>query len=184
MIAPRASLGFLAASAAVLALPAAAPAEPVPPGNSAATQYTEAFPTAGGPQNAERGQKGNHRQPAKVLGPRNARRLESQGAAGREAAAVAAETAPGEGAARSAGSGRSGQRVGASAGEGDIRGHGQPSDNSVGGSDGGSSLGEVIRQASGSSSSDGTGLLLPLAIAGAIIWSFAYLMRRRKNPTE
>lgn len=182
MNAPRTSLGVLAATV-VFALPAAAPGQPVPPGNSAATQYTEAFPAAGGPQNAEQGPKGNRHRPAQVLGSRNARRLESRGVTGREAAALAAETAPNRAtAAGSAGVGGGGRSANGSPAGNGLRG--QVSDEPTDSSGGGSGLGEAIRQASGSSSSDGTGLLLPLAIVGAIVWSFAYLMRQRKSPTE
>ena len=79
---------------AVAILPAAAAAAPVPPGNSAATQYTEAFPTAGGQAESRERQGSQGREPSEVLGKDNAQRLESQGAAGEAAAAIAAETAP------------------------------------------------------------------------------------------
>jgi hypothetical protein len=48
---------------------------------------------------------------------------------------------------------------------------------------GSSGLGEVIAEATGSSSSGGLGMLLPLAIAGAIAWSLAFLWRQRR-PAE
>jgi len=86
----------LTAAIAILALPAVAGAEYlVPPGNSAATQYTEAVPTAGGPKatgNSRHGKAG--KTPKQVLGHKNAAKLDAQGPEGRAAAEVAAETAP------------------------------------------------------------------------------------------
>jgi hypothetical protein len=176
----RLKFGFLAVAAGALVPAGTALAEPVPPGNPAAVQYTEAFPTAGGPQDAEKGKKHSDRQPSRVLGHRNVRRLEAQGDAGREAAAVAAETAPAQSARHfEENTGGSGQGGGPGS---EIDAQKRAAD-SAGDSGGGSGLGEVIGQVSGSSSMDGTDLLLPLAILGAAIWSFAYLLRRRKNPT-
>ena len=63
----------------------------VPPSNSAATQYTEAFPTSGGDKKTDQAR---HRSPSKVLGAKNAHRLDKQGPDGAAAAAVAAATAP------------------------------------------------------------------------------------------
>lgn len=93
MRAPRHILrvALAAALAALLILPGQALAEYyVPPGNSAATQYTESFPGAGGEKS------GKHKQatPAQTLGSKNAKWLEQHGPAGKAAAEVAAETAP------------------------------------------------------------------------------------------
>jgi hypothetical protein len=176
----RLKFGFLAVVAIGLVPAGAARAEPVPPGNPAAVQYTEAIPTAGGQQDAENGKKPGNRQPSQVLGDRNAQRLESQGEAGREAAEAAAETAPAQSAAGSAGTGGGGGKVGGTGSEADA----QKSAADGAGDPGGSGLGEVVGQASGASSLDASSLLLPLAILGVFIWSLAYLLRRRKNPTE
>lgn len=79
---------------AIFALPATANAESfVPPSNSAAAQYTEAFPTAGGEKQVS-GHKNGKRTPAKVLGGHDAHKLESKGKQGREVANFAAETSP------------------------------------------------------------------------------------------
>lgn len=149
----------------------------MPPGNPAATQYTEAFPTAGGQQDAEQGKGGKGRQPSQALGKDNARQLESQGPAGQATAALAAETAPAGVSGESAG-GKNAQPAGRSTG-GKSSGEGQ-----AGSGSSGSGLGEVASQATGSSFSDGTDLLLPLAILGTIAWLLAFLRRRRQRPAE
>jgi hypothetical protein len=167
---------FLAGSA--LPLPAIALAAPVPPGNSAATQYTEAYHTSGGQQNAENGKGRKHRNPEQVLGKENAQRLESQGAAGEAVAALAAETAP-DGSKAAAGGGRSGRDQAKDAGK--MRSHSGGSDSrSDEGPGGNSALDEVASQATGSSW-DGVDLLLPLAILGSLIWLLVYLLRRRRQ---
>jgi hypothetical protein len=184
----RTTLGLLATAIVGLALPAAASAEYlVPPGNSAATQYTEALPTAGGHSDAEKPNDKQSRAPSEVLGPRNARQLEDQGTAGREAAEFAAETAPADGVAprqdtNGSDKSRGGQdeeedgpgkdKEGGTVGAGN-RGGGGPS--------GSSGLGEVAAQATGSSSGP-LGLLLPLAIAGAVAWAFWFVLRQRNRP--
>jgi hypothetical protein len=70
----------------------------VPPGNSAATQYTEQFPTAGGNAKSNAGINGggggSAKPPSKVLGHENAQKLESKGPVGTEVAKLAAESAP------------------------------------------------------------------------------------------
>ena len=176
---------------AALCLPAAAAAaEPVPAGNPAAIQYTETFPSAGGPRNAEGHQQGNGRKPAHVLGQRNTRSLESQGEDGREAARLAAETAPtevvsGAGSVSNGGKQAHGNNAG---GDSQARGGGNSADGDGGGSTGsgrgGSGLSEVLGQATGSSSGDGISPLLPLVIFGTIVWSLAYLLRQRRSQAE
>ncbi len=194
----RIHFGLLAATAAILALPqAASAAYYVPPSNSAATQYTESFPTAGGDRDAENGA-GKHHSPTKVLGSRNTQRLESQGPEGRAVAEIAAETAPtgaatatttaqkpknkngnGSAAARggtekTSGSSASGTSQGPSAASQTL----DPS-----GSSGSSGLGEVIAQATGGTSSGGLGLLLPLTLLGGVAWAAIYLSsKRRRKP--
>jgi hypothetical protein len=176
------------------ALPAGAGAAAyVPPGNSAANQYTEAFPTSGG--NAET--KGKGKVTARdVLGAANAKELEAEGKQGREAAEVVAATAPpaaaagegGEGATAGgaeksgpsgAGSGgQAGGDGGASAGNTDS---GSGPGSAVARDEGGSSgFSEVLGQATGSTSSGGTGLLLPLVILASVIWALAFFLRRRR----
>jgi hypothetical protein len=46
-----------------------------------------------------------------------------------------------------------------------------------------SAVGEVLAQATGTTSDGGTGLLLPLAIVAAIAWAIAYLLRQRSRQT-
>jgi hypothetical protein len=175
---------------AALALPSGASAEYlVPPGNSAATQYTEAVPTAGGPRDVgDQGRPGN-RSPKDVLGGDTARRLEAQGPEGEEAAEVAAATAPvtetspsqdrDEGIGAVAGGGDSGAGTGAQ-GAGTDR---PATAGDAGEVDGSSGFGEVLAQATGSSSGE-LGPLLPLLILGTLIWALAVLWReRRKTPT-
>jgi hypothetical protein len=172
----------LAATLAALSLLlcGAAAAAPVPPGNPAATQYTEAFPTAGGQQDAEQGRGGKGRHPKQVLGKEKAQRLESQGPAGRATAALAAETAP-VGIASESGAGGNGHASGGVDGSGTPHSGGGKSGQPAGGSSG---IGEVASQATGSSLSDGTDLLLPLAILGTVAWLLVYLLRRRQRPAE
>ena len=206
MKASKTGLGLLAAMIAIFVLPAAAQAEYlVPPGNSAATQYTEAVPTAGGPKATNPSKHGKSQSPSKVLGGKNAQKLNQQGPEGRAAAEVAAATAPisvpgdGEGApspaphgspgkaANGAGSGGNGSNDSSSPGH-EISGDtpGSPSSGVTLASQqipsGSSGLGEVLGQATGSSSSGQLGLLLPLIVLGTIAWSVAFVLRRRKRP--
>lgn len=181
MKALRTGLGaFLTAAAiAACALPSAALASLVPPGNSAATQYTEAYPTAGGPTQTGRGGHGASRSPSHVLGARNTRRLAAQGAQGRAAAAVAAATAP---SAETTAPGGKAAGQATPAGPGDAAGgnESRPSSGSPGGSSG---LGEAIGQATGSSSGE-LGPLLPLLIAATVLWALASLWRRTRRTAQ
>jgi hypothetical protein len=188
-------IGLFAAALAALALPAAATAEYfVPPSNSAANQYTETYPTGGGQKQAGKGH-GAEKHPAKVLGSRNAQRLDEQGADGSAAAEVAAATAP-QTAVAVSGAATGGNGGDDRSASGSNPGGGAPADaqeaaagsgggeHSVQGAGGGSSgLGSIFSQATGSSDSGALGLLLPLAIFGAIAWSVLYLLRQRKRPT-
>jgi len=185
----RTTLSLLATTIAGLALPVAATAEYlVPPSNSAATQYTEALPTSGGNSDAERRDRKQDRSPSEVLGPRNARQLEDQGEAGREAAEFVAETAPGDATPQPEDSTGSGE----GSGGGGAEGYGTEEENGtvggIGGGDGGdggpsgsSGLGEVAAQATGSPSGQ-LGLLLPLAIVGAAAWALGFALRQRNRP--
>ena len=203
MKASKTALGLLA-MIAILAVPAVAQAEYlIPPGNSAATQYTEAVPTAGGPKATNPSHHGKHQSPSKVLGGRNTERLDAQGPEGHMVAEVAAETAPaavvpagGEGAGHAPrhsesqpgtdGTGSKGGDVatGETAGDessGTVRKATLTSEEIP---DGSSGLGEVLGQATGSSDSGQLGLLLPLIVLATIAWSVAYVLRRRKQPTQ
>lgn len=158
-----------------LAVPAVAGAEYlVPPSNSAATQYTEAIPSAGGPRDSSRqGAKHTDRSPARVLGAQNAQRLNDAGAPGREVAAIAAETAP-----ETLVLSQPERRLPTTAnrlvqGDGAPAVHAQLPSDSTG-------LGEVLGQATGSSS-DGVDLLLPVLLVSGLAWAIAYRARRKKR---
>lgn len=194
--------GLLATAFLLSASPAAAeePGEAlVPPENSAVTQYTEAFPTAGGEKDAHKARNAN-RSARKVLGERNARKLRQRGAEGRAVAEVVVETAPVveergpgpvEGSAEATGgggaNGRGGGGAGGSGPEADrppTRGDGSaatadPLSRPVEAS-GSSGLTEVIARATGSSSSGGMGILLPLLIVATLLWACAYFARQRR----
>ena len=194
---------FLLASLLTLALavfPSAALAGAVvPPGNSAANQYTETFPTAGGNAEAKKG-KGKVTA-ADVIGAGNAHKLDSQGKQGREVAAVVTATAPppaislaapGGGTADSSqeengsgGAGPGSQGGGNGGGQGTKAPGGTGADSTVSGAaaaKGSSGFGEVLGQATGAGSEGGTGLLLPLALLATVAWAAAFLLRRR-HPT-
>jgi len=189
--------GILPAAAIALALalvsPAVAPAgEVVPPGNSAVNQYTEGFPTAGGEKDAH-DRRGSKRTPDKVLGERNAERLEQRGSAGRAVAELTAETAPVTAAPELGGEDVVEETTGGTGG----RGGGGPGDRSapqkidLGSAqpvalaldpdevDGSSGTWAVIGQALGSSSG-GLGILLPLLLLATIAWAIVYAMRHRR----
>jgi hypothetical protein len=190
------AFGVVALVASLL-LPAVAGAETVvPPGNSAATQYTEAFPTSGGNTKTNSGINGDA-SPAKVLGSGNAKKLESKGQVGHEVADLAAETAPvqvtseqssankpGGGHHRSNGKGnhhQTGGTGGGNAGTPQSGGGGaQGGDGGVSAGGGSSGFGEVLAQATGSSSGQ-LGLFLPLIIIGTVIWSLNFLWRQRRQ---
>ncbi|HEY6730321.1 MAG TPA: hypothetical protein VI039_04765 [Solirubrobacterales bacterium] len=195
----------LAALAATLVVPSSSVAEYyVPPANSAANQYTESVPGAGG----ESGGKRRDVHPNATLGADNAKRLEEQGKVGKEAAEVAAETAPaqlvdsGGSSQSSTGNGNSsGNGADPSKGGGGKGGNGSDSSDetesgggspSAGGSNGGqgtggsaqqpegsSGIGQVLGQATGAS--DGNlNLWLPLAIVLMLVGAVAYGVRTRQ----
>lgn len=182
MKALKTGLGTLAVAISMLAAPGGAGAAPVvPPENSAATQYTEAFPTAGGPKDTGHTEgRGKERSPDEVLGRSRTGRLEAQGAQGRAVAEVVAETAPAS---------LSQQSVDGKPKRSNDQGQvGKPADGSdlaarTAGDSGSSGLGEVAAQATGSSSSGQMGLLLPLLIAAAVLWAAIYWSRQRKRAT-
>jgi hypothetical protein len=187
---------------AIFALPGAALAEYlVPPGNSAVNQYTEAVPTAGGHRNVDKGNDKSQPSPKQVLGAKNTRRLEAQGQQGREAAEVAAATAPsppvetapeaseedsdsagGGGKRGNSGGGKAAKDGGASARAEQPTAGSNSFDEEAAAVEGSSGLGEILAQATGSSSGE-MGLLLPLIILGAAAWALAFFRRQRKQPT-
>lgn len=196
----------LALPAAVLAFMAIAPGvalaagEVIPPGNSAATQYTEAFPTPGGDKKTD--EAAHHRSPVKVLGGSNAKKLQQQGADGQAAAETAAATAPvtaetpvapvddsqdedlaGGGASTGSGKGN-GSGGGNPAGQKHRPTPGNATDAKVAVvevPEGSSGIGSAIEQATGLSTSGQSGMLLPLVILATIALSIAYLWRQRRE---
>jgi hypothetical protein len=183
------ALGGLAAG---LILPASALAEYyVPPGNSAANQYTESLPSAGGEKGGRSG--GGTSSPSKSLGSKNAQRLEAQGPAGEAAAEVAALTAPpatlvaADGGGQAKGQGGTGSRSqGGKQGPAQKQSSGpaQPIEKShVNQPSGSSGIGEVVAQASGASDGGNLGLWLPLVIVATIAGTIGYRLRQRQSPT-
>ena len=191
---PRLDIARIAALAglfAALALPASALAEYyVPPGNSAATQYTESLPSAGGESTGKGGHGGGTASPEESLGSRNAQRLEAQGPAGEATAALAAETAPPASLvqADSGSSGGTGHDKGQ--GQGKQEGaqkqsgsRGEPKENfHVNQPSGSSGIGEVVAQATGSDSGN-LGLWLPIVIVLTVVGSIVYRLRPHHGPT-
>lgn len=185
-----ARIALLGALGAALAMPAQALAEYyIPPGNSAANQYTEAYPTAGGDSGGKQGADKGRATPADTLGARNAERLESKGQTGTEAAVVAAETAPPP-VVETSGSEAQGQQGGP--GGGGDKGSRQPSGGTGGDTaanqtapaespSGSSAFGEVVAQATGSADDGNLGLLLPIVILATVAGSIAYLARRHQS---
>lgn len=180
---------------ALLLLPTAAGAEyVVPSGNSAVNQYTETYPTAGGGRDSEGGSGSTGTSPKHVLGNGKTRRLDAHGADGRAAAVVAADTAPAvpssESSAlpnESSGHGSSTRSSGGSKG---AQGHrdvraaktaAAARQATVDLPTGSSGLSETLARATGASSSDGTGLLLPLALLGTMAWALGFAWRQRRQ---
>lgn len=161
------------AIAIVLAAPAGAADFYVPPSNSAATQYTESFPSAKGERNAEREAEPSDRPAERTLGKRTTRQLEAAGPSGTAVAEVVVETAPAVAAEappvrRDAGTVPDDDEDRADSESGVV----------VPESDGGSGLGPILAGAVGVSAAGG-GPLLPLAILATVIWALAFARRRR-----
>lgn len=191
--------------ASLASAPLAAAEQVVPPGNSAATQYTETYPTAGGEAKQNGELNGGNQKPSQVLGQHTANALKSKGAEGEAVAELAAETAPvpvrtgggpegteGEGESAHAGGG-SHPHKGSSAGGGSGAGHGgaggaggaseaqpRPESVSVPQPSGSSGLGEVLGQATGSSGGQ-LGAVLPLLLVLTVAWSIAHVWRQRRQ---
>jgi hypothetical protein len=188
----------LLSALAALALPGAALAEYyVPPGNSAANQYTETLPSAGG----DSAGKGKGVTPAQALGAKNAHKLEAEGPAGKAAAELAAETAPvivepsagdnsdngganngGNGSGQGSGNVANGNTGGGQAGEPVVTPQ-TTTATPVSSSSGSSGLGSVLGQATGVSDDGSLGLWLPLIIIATIAGTLAYRLRLRHGPT-
>jgi cobalamin biosynthesis Mg chelatase CobN len=180
---------------ALLTAPAAAGAEQavVPPSNSAATQYTETFPTSGGDKKTD--EKPRHRSPAKVLGKQNTQKLQKQGPEGQAAAEAAAATAPAPVAtppqpAPTPSKPSSGGNGSPNGGQSHSGGGANTPQAESGESTapppapepaGSSGIGAAIGQATGLSSAGASGPLLPLLILATLVWSLAYLWRQRRQ---
>jgi hypothetical protein len=178
----RTAIG-MAALTALVALPPSAVAETVvPPGNSAATQYTETFPTSNGEADLNQGIDGGEREPSKVLGAKTAHHLDNAGPEGEAVATFAAATAPptaaapGGGARRTSshrGQGSAHPGAGSDAAEPAGRGVSLPR------SSGSSALGQVVGQATGVDSGR-LGIWLPLLLGATAAWAIVYAWRRRQ----
>ncbi|HYP55935.1 MAG TPA: hypothetical protein VEQ41_06505 [Solirubrobacterales bacterium] len=194
---PRTALLMLLAT--LLLAPVAEAEELIPPGNSAVTQYTESLPTPRGQRDTEsRGGKGD-RSPEEALGKRNAQRLEQHGSDGREAAEAAAATAPptdaepsdadDEDAAPTPPTGGAGTGGGekprpdaGAANASEPRGTGrEPRGAGVEEPAGSSGLGEVLGEATGTSSDGETSWLLPLLVVAIAAWALTYATRQRRR---
>lgn len=169
-------------------------AEVVPPGNSGVNQYTETVPTAGG--NVAIKHQGI-RQPKQALGKEQARKLEEKGPEGKAAAELAATGSAPAGAgggdttpapAGKGGGGKEGgdeeRPVAAGGGSGGSSGGsntGRPGRTTAGPAVGGpSGLGQVVGQATGSSSGE-LGPLMPIVLLAALAWCAAFAWRRRRD---
>ncbi|HEX9967033.1 MAG TPA: hypothetical protein VGB06_03710, partial [Solirubrobacterales bacterium] len=165
----------------------------VPPGNSAVNQYTESYPTTRGNKtiHAPKGSGGQQkeRSPKEVLGSRNSKRLEQHGSDGQAVAELATETAPATTASGGGGGGGgstdgtpAGTGSGAAQENGQAKAGGGASHDSARPDPGGSSaFSEVVGEATGSSSSDGLGVVLPLLILAAVLWALLYAWRHRRH---
>lgn len=175
------------ATALLLALAMPTPAvamaqEAIPPGNSGVNQYRETLPAPdGGRPTVDT----RPRSPSRVLGERDAKRLESYGADGRAAAELAAATAPivavveertGNGSRGSAAEVIEEVRPGLPGGspaspdapvQAELTSASSP-------------LGEVLGQATGVSSSGGIGVWLPLVLLLATGVAAGYALARRR----
>ncbi len=172
-------VGIALATACLLAsvLPASSLAADgaVPPGVAGANQYTESVPSADGNESTKSmvhvGKSGGAGEdtssPSATLGSASAEKLEDLGPEGRAAANLAAAGASG-------GKGGGGP-IGMTGG-----GANQPDR----ASSGSSSFDQVVGQLSGSDSSGGIGLLLPLLIVMAVVAAAGYLVGRRRTLTQ
>jgi hypothetical protein len=196
------SITALAILACCLSGATASAGELVPPGNSAVNQYTETFPTSEGEEQSSL-EKKKGVTPGQVLGAGKAHKLEDKGAAGKAVAEFTAETAP-----SSASESGNGESSGGQTGKGKANGKGKAphkqggngpggggggeeqqsaggpgggsAGNGSGGGSGSSGLGEIVSQATGTSSGS-IGLWLPLILIAVVIWSAVYVWRNRQQ---
>lgn len=193
----KTAIGIASLLAFAALSPVAVAGTVVPPGNSAATQYTETFPTSGGEADVNKEIDASNLEPSKVLGKHKTQALENQGNDGKQVAIITAVTGPRSVAPEptaeetdqgshhakpkptpSHGGGdpahQSQTNSGAGTGEG-------PSDPTVtvAQPSGSSGLGEVLGQATGANSGQ-LGLLLPLIIIGTVVASLTYGWRQRR----
>ena len=174
MLQPRATVLCLILGTLLVGIAAPqAQAAPVPPGNSAADQYTETFPSAGGNQLSEPSAGGNQlSEPsaggnqlselsggggfarAQALGADTAREFTRAGPNGVAAATLAAETAS----ASSVGG------KGGDDGNGDAR----------------ATIGEVAPQALANTGTSGMGLLFPAILIATLIFAAAITLEKRR----
>ncbi len=170
---------------AVWGVGTAAAARAVPPGVSGATQYTETLPGPGGEESTrqigtEQRQSGSSAKGK--LGAQNAGRLEELGPEGKAAAELAAAGVTGSGGGPGSGHGAAGP---AGKGAGNLAG-GRGGAGAAGGTRGGaepsgsSPVGQLLGRVTGTSGSQGMGVLLPLLIAAAALVAIGYLLGRRR----
>jgi len=203
---------LLSSALLALALPAGAAAQIVPPGNSAASQYTETIPTSQGEKDAQGPKK--HVNPNEVIGSKNTQKLEEQGPEGAAVAEFTAETAPttsasgeessggnnadtkngggkpnsnGNGAGNDKGNGSksepaTGGEESSEAGGGAPAGNGNGTNSGGSGPSGSSAVGEVASQATGVSSGE-LGLWLPIVLVAVVLWA-AFMVWRRHEGSE
>jgi len=194
-------IAFLVAFAALS--PVAAAETVVPPGNSAATQYTETFPTSNGEADVNKEIDASNLEPSKVLGKNKTHALESHGNDGKQVAIITAVTAPKPvteepvaeepeqtshsheskpAPAKGNGDGGGGKQAHPAQGKPESGDAQAAHDASVrvAQPSGSSGVGEVIGQATGADSGE-LGLLLPLVLIGTVVVSFTYAWRQRRE---
>jgi hypothetical protein len=187
----------IASLLASLLLPSLAAAAPyIPPGNSAATQYTETFPTSGGNVEVNRGIGGGVRShsPERALGNRTAKALEEHGADGAAVAALASESSGGVEAGEGSGNGdrnhggsngsSGGGRGGAGGNGGGSGGEGAKAPATGGEAPASSSAFDQVVSRATLSSSGEMGIFLPLVLIAALVCAIAYSLRRRLGSTR
>jgi hypothetical protein len=149
------------ALATAMLFPANAAGSVVPPGNSAADQYAETLPGAGGNQagGTGGGQTGGGPHQS-VVSAATQHALDQLGPAGQATSDLANRTAPRD----------VGRRV-------DEKGRGPTSEEPSGSS----GFLTALKQAASSGDSGGMGVGLPLILAGSLLAAFAFLQSRRRG---
>jgi hypothetical protein len=162
---------------------ATAAAQNVPPGVSGANQYTETLPGPGGNSaagggNSSGGGTGAPNSAAQTLGTKNARKLESLGADGKAAAALATESAP-----TNAKPKQTGHRGGKQTGKGPVEKTGASSSGTAtSNAQGSSGVEQVLGQITGTGGSNSGGMnwLLPLLIGASVVVAATYVFARHR----